>query len=144
MVSPLLWTISVIKSALQVVDQYGIVTVRGKTDIVYNAILILGMVNSIDLKPNIVPNGICGHPICQNNRGLINLIGSEEYVKDFLERFRIGNLLASAAARVDSICVASEVVCTKGNNIGVILTILIVYVKTLNMIMGCLITYGDT
>ena len=71
----------------------------------------------------LLPNGMVGHcwvhSIAQNDRGLINLSGLEEYMRNVLEPHRIGNLLLLPATYADSIYLASEVILVKGNNNGV-------------------------
>ena len=71
----------------------------------------------------LLPNGMCGHcwvhSIAQNDRGLINLSGLEEYMKSILEPFRVGTLLLLPATYGDSIYLPSDVILVKGNNNGV-------------------------
>ena len=71
----------------------------------------------------LLPNGMCGHcwvhSMAQNDKGVINLSGLEEYMKDVLDPFRVGNCLMLPATYADSIYMASEVVIVKGDNTGV-------------------------
>ena len=70
----------------------------------------------------LLPNGMSGHvwvhSIAQNDRGLINISGLEEYMRDVLELHWIGNLLLLPATYADSIYLPSEVILVKGNNHG--------------------------
>ena len=70
----------------------------------------------------LLPNGIVGHcwvhSMAQNDRGLINLSGLEEYMRDILNPYRIGNMMMLPATYADSIYVPSEVVIVKGLHTG--------------------------
>ena len=59
------------------------------------------------------------HSIAQNDRGLINLSGLEEYMKNILEPHRIRNLLLLPTTYADFTYLPSEVLLVKGNNVGV-------------------------
>ena len=71
----------------------------------------------------LLPNGIVGHcwvhSMAQNDRGLINLSGLEEYMRDVLNPYRIGDFMMLPATYADSIYVPSEVVIVKGQHRGI-------------------------
>ena len=74
------------------------------------------------LKTQVVmlPNGMVGHAaihsIAQNDRGMVNLTGIEEYLRDIFQDQRLGNALLYPALFGDKIYQASEVIIMNDDN----------------------------
>ena len=50
------------------------------------------------------------HSIAENDRGLVNLTGIEEYLRDILQDQRLGDAMLYPALFGDKICQASETI----------------------------------
>lgn len=75
----------------------------------------------VKLQGLLLPNGKIGHVWChsvaQNDRGMINISGLEEYLRDILQPYRVGEATLPAVYG-DGIYVPSEVVINRGDNNG--------------------------
>ena len=82
-----------------------------------------GKIHGLKSQIVILPNGmICHawiHSVAQNDRGMINLSGLEEYMRDILTDIRLGEGRMLPALFGDSIYMPSEVIIIKGDNDGI-------------------------